>query len=150
LNSASDDGIVVIPAGPRRTDERADTIGNHNDSRRFFAIMRTRKTADPRHKSGDILTAIREFDRRQSIIDEEHLRRLIARDGALQRDDPAEWEKREKSRLARNRETAAINRRLRAEKLRPIELEPSFEQRVKKLQQLEARNRAGTATRETR
>ena len=112
--------------------------------------MRTRRTADPLCKSRDFLAATREFDRRRDIIAEEHLRRHIARDSALRRDDPAEWERREKSRLARNLETAAINRRLRSEGLRPIDLEPPLAQRVKELKQLEARNRARTATSKTR
>jgi hypothetical protein len=135
LNFTSDDGIVVVP---------------HPQQRRlpFHAIMPSRTTPDPL-KPRDILADLREFDRRRDII-EEHLRRRIARDGTLRRRDPTEWKDREKGRLARNRETAAINRRLRAEGLRPIELEPSFERRVKKLQQLEAPNRARTATRKTR
>jgi len=55
--------------------------------------------------------------------------------------------------LAWRRESAAkaaINRRLRAEGLQPVELEPSLAQRVKKLQQLEARNTAESARRTTR
>jgi hypothetical protein len=122
----------------------------HPQQRRlpFHAIMPSRTTPDPL-KPRDILADLREFDRRRDIIEEEHLRRQIARDGALRRNDPTEWKDGEKG-LARNCETAAINRRLRADGLRPIELEPSFERRVKKLQQLEAPNRARTATRKTR
>jgi hypothetical protein len=85
--------------------------------------------------------------RRWDIVEEEHVRRRLAQDTILRRDNPARWRELEKARRARNRETSALNRRLRAEGLQPLELEPSFEQRVKKLQRLEASTRAQSATR---
>ena len=108
--------------------------------------MPSRATRDPL-EPGDILADLRKFNRRRAIIEEEELRRQVARDNALRQRDPAEWKRREQSRLTRNRDAAAINRRLRSERLQPIELEPSLSQRVKKLQQLEARNHAESATR---
>jgi hypothetical protein len=84
------------------------------------------------------------------IIEKEHLRRDVARESAFREKHPRLWCELEKARKGRNRETAALNRRLRAEGLRPVRLEPSLEQRVKKLQQLDARESARTATRTKR
>jgi hypothetical protein len=94
----------------------------------------------------DIKRALAETDRRVSIIAEHYLRREIAREEALRRDArlvaPGG-----KGRLARNREHAELNRKLRAAGCRPVSSEPSLTQKMKKLQQLEARNRAETETR---
>jgi hypothetical protein len=84
------------------------------------------------------------------ILQEEFLRRDVARDEALRKENPALWRRLESGRRARNRETAALNRRLRAEGLRPIEPQLSMSQRVKKLQRLEASNKAKSAKRATR
>ena len=81
-----------------------------------------------------------------AIIEEEHLRRDVAQETAFREKYPRSWADLDKARKSRNRETAALNRRLRAEGLRPVRLEPSLEQRVKKLQQLDARESARTAT----
>jgi hypothetical protein len=86
-----------------------------------------------------------DFGRRWEILEEHSLRRQVARDEALRNENPALWRQLEISRRARNRETAALNRRLRADGLRPVELELSLAQRVKKLRQLEARNKAESA-----
>ena len=87
------------------------------------------------------------MDRRASIIEEHDLRREIAREEALRRDAPDWWHRVEKGRVARNREHAELNRKLRAAGCRPVASEPSLTQKMKKLQQLEARNRAETETR---
>ncbi len=84
---------------------------------------------------------------RWHIIEEDHLRREIAEQEALRRDRPDVWRGRERIRRARRRESAALARRLRAAGLPPPALEPSLTQKVKKLQQLEARNRAELETR---
>ena len=86
-----------------------------------------------------------EFERRWHIIDEDHLRREVAREEALRKERPDLWREREDQRRARNRERIELNRRLRAEGCRPVELAPSLKQRLKKLQQIEARRRAATA-----
>jgi len=132
-------------SSPSSRSKRPTAAAFRDVVRRLDAIERrlTSRSTEPAYRPSDLM-------RRWDILDEERLRGQIARDGALRRDDLTEWKNREKRRLARNRETVAVNRRLRAEGLRPIELEPSFAQRVKKLKQLEAGNRARTATRKTR
>jgi hypothetical protein len=90
------------------------------------------------------------FSRKLAIIEEEHLRSQVARHSALRKENPVLWCKPEMDRRARNRDTAALNRKLRAEGLHPVELEPSLAQRMKKLQQLDARETAETATRRKR
>jgi hypothetical protein len=89
------------------------------------------------------------MSRRMEILEEEFLRRDVTRDEALRKEDPSLWRQLENGRLARNRETAALNRRLRAEGLQPIEPQLSLAQRVKKLQRLEALNKAKSAKRST-
>ena len=84
------------------------------------------------------------------ILQEEFLRRDVAREEALRKENPTLWRQMESARRARNRENAAVNRRLRAEGLPPIEPQLSLAQRVKKLQRLEASNKAKSAKRETR
>lgn len=74
------------------------------------------------------------------------MRLQVAREAELKKENPALWRKIEQARLQRNRKTESINKRLRAERLRPMELEPSLDQRVKKLKQLEARAFARSAT----
>jgi hypothetical protein len=86
------------------------------------------------------------FDLRDRIIEEHYLRQAIAREEALRRDRPDLWRHAEAGRMARNRQQTELNRRLRAAGCRPVSTEPSLKQKVKKLQQLEARNRAETAS----
>jgi hypothetical protein len=88
--------------------------------------------------------------RRMKILEEEYLRRNVAREERLRAENPALWQELDLARQARNQDSAAVNRRLRAEGLRPVALEPSLGQRVKKLQQLEARNKAESAKPKTR
>jgi hypothetical protein len=92
-----------------------------------------------------------EMDRRRSLIEEHFLRREVAREEALRRDDPDWWRRMESERVARNREQAELNRKLRAAGCRPVSSELSLRQKMKKLEQLGARNRAETeAVRRTR
>lgn len=86
------------------------------------------------------------FDLRDRIIEEHYLRQTIAREEALRRDRPDLWRHAEAGRMARNRQQAELNRRLRAAGCRPVRTELSLKQKVKKLQQLEALNRAETAS----
>lgn len=82
---------------------------------------------------------------RWNIIQEDLLRRRIANDETFRKEHPSLWKQREADRVARNREVAALNRRLRSAGLRPVDPEPSLAQRVKKLRRLESTNRAETA-----
>jgi hypothetical protein len=84
--------------------------------------------------------------RRFDIIEAERLRRKVARDTDFRNEHPGLWRRLDRERLERNRETAALNRRLRSEGFRPIALEPSLAQHARKLQRLDAREKAGTAT----
>ena len=92
----------------------------------------------------DLKRLFEEMDRRRSLIEEHFLRREVVREEALRRDDPDSWRQRESGRLARNREQAELNRKLRAAGCRPVSSELSLELKMKKLQQLESRNRAET------
>ena len=83
---------------------------------------------------------------RSRLIEEYYLRRAIAREEAFRRDNPDLWRRAKSARVTRNREQAELNRRLRAAGCRPVTTELSLKQKVKKLQQLEARNRAETAS----
>jgi hypothetical protein len=86
------------------------------------------------------------LDLRDRIIEEHHLRQAIAREEALRRDRPDLWRHAEAGRMARNRGQAELNRRLRSAGCPPVATELSLKQKVKKLQLLEARNRAETAS----
>jgi hypothetical protein len=86
------------------------------------------------------------MDRRARIIEEHFLRREVAREEALCRDDPDWWRRMESGRVARNREQAELNRKLRAAGCRPVSSELSLKQKMKKLEQFEARIRAETET----
>jgi hypothetical protein len=104
----------------------------------------------PQPESTSARDLLRDFERRREILEEHFLRRDVARDEALRAENPVLWRQLETGRRARNREKATLNRRLRAEGLTPVDLEPSLAQRVKKLRQLEARNKAESARRPTR
>jgi hypothetical protein len=94
------------------------------------------------------LDVLREIQRRQEILEEHFLREAVARDEALRAGNPTLWRQMETGRRERNRKNAVLNRRLRAEGLQPVALEPSLAQSVKKLKQIEARERARTASRQ--
>lgn len=114
-----------------------------SECRRLDAIARQRA----RRATAELQKMADDIEIRSSIIEEERLRRTVLADQTLRKEHPARWEFMEARRLARNRETAAVNRRLRAAGLRPMTLEPSLEQRVQELRRLESSNRAKTATR---
>lgn len=82
---------------------------------------------------------------RQSILEEDRLRRSVADDEEEQRADPDRWQRRESERLARNSEMDVTNQRLRDLDLPAMPLELSLAQRRRKLHVLEARNAAETA-----
>jgi hypothetical protein len=90
-------------------------------------------------------TRMAAHDRAASIIQENQLRREIARLETLRRTHPDVWRRLEAQRIADNREKAALNRALRAAGCPPVSMEPSLAQKRQKRQQLEARNRANTA-----
>jgi hypothetical protein len=105
-----------------------------------------RKNA-PRRSSGE--TALATLDRlplRMRIIEEHYLRREIAREEALRRERPDSWRDSETERIARNRAQTELNRKLRDAGCQPMATELSLKQKMKKLQQLEVRNRAEVAT----
>jgi hypothetical protein len=85
-------------------------------------------------------------DLRTRIIEAHYLRQAIAREEALRRDRPDLWRHAEAGRITRNRAQAELNRLLRSAGCHPVATELSLKQKVKKLQQLEARNRAETAS----
>jgi len=117
----------------------------------FREIIRRLDAIERRLNHGGTRTAPdSDFARKFEIIEAEHLRRQVARHSLLQQENPILWRKLEMERRARNRQTAVLNRRLRAEGLHPVELEPSLAQRMKKLQQIDARESTRTATRTTR
>lgn len=95
------------------------------------------RTRDFRSRRGD--SALR-----WNIIEEDRLRREIEREQMFRREQPVEWRRRERERLFRNREHADVDRRLRAVGLRARIRELSLKQKMQKLKQLEARNRAET------
>ena len=82
---------------------------------------------------------------RSRIIEEYHLQQSIARDEEFRREHPDLWQRADDARIARNKAQAALNRRLRAAGCRPVMIELSLKQKMKKLQQLQGRNRAETA-----
>lgn len=83
---------------------------------------------------------------RTRIIEVHYLRQAIAREKALRAEHPDLWRRAEDARLARNHAQAGLNRALRAAGCTPVETELSLKQKMKKLQQLEALNRAEIAT----
>jgi hypothetical protein len=83
---------------------------------------------------------------RSRIIEVHYLQQAIAREKALRTEHPDLWRRAEDARIARNKSQASLNRVLRAAGCKPVETELSLTQKMKKLQQLEARNRAEIAT----
>ena len=82
---------------------------------------------------------------RTRIIEVHYLRQAIAREEALRAEHPDLWRRAEDARIARNKAQAGLNRALRAAGCQPVETELSLKEKVKKLQQLEAQNRAEIA-----
>jgi hypothetical protein len=83
---------------------------------------------------------------RDRIIEEDHLQQSIARDEVLRNEHPDLWQRADAARLARNKAQDELNRKLRAAGCKPVMIEPSLKQKMKKLQQLQAQNRAETAS----
>jgi hypothetical protein len=86
------------------------------------------------------------LDLRTRIIEEHHLQQSIARDEAFRKEHPDLWQRADSARIARNKAQTDLNRTLRAAGCRPVSMELSLKQKMKKLQQLEAQNRAEIAS----
>jgi len=82
---------------------------------------------------------------RRRIIDEHRLREEVTRQEKLRRKSPDVWRWQEAIRIEGNRSNAELNRKLREAGCQPVAPSPSLNQKVKKLQQLESRNRAAIA-----
>ena len=82
---------------------------------------------------------------RSNIIEEHRLKEAIKREEEFRRQHPDLWRRADALRIARNRAQAELNRRLRAAGCRPVTMDPSLQQMMKKLHHLEARNRAEIA-----
>lgn len=99
-------------------------------------------------RTKDHSSAIGWYDKlnlRHASVQEDMLRRALARDEQLQQADPDLWQRRECERLARHQEKEATNPRLRELGLSAIPLEPSGAQQRRKLRVLPARNEAEIA-----
>ena len=104
------------------------------------------RTAIKLRGSSRMLRASDKSDLRARIIEVHYLQQAISREEALRVQHPDLWRRAEDARLARNNAQASLNRALRAAGCRPVETELSLKQKLKKLQRLEARNRAEIAT----
>ena len=103
------------------------------------------RTAIPRVNSKATATRHKSALRKR-IIEEHYLRQAIAREEAFRRENPDLWSRADAARLTRNRSQTELNQKLRAAGCTPVAMELSLKQKMKKLQQLEARNRAETAS----
>ena len=83
---------------------------------------------------------------RSRIIEEHQLRMVVARDEEARRESPEYWRWKENIRLQGDRADVELNRKLREAGCRPVRRSLTLAAKVKKLQQLEARNRAEIAT----
>ena len=104
------------------------------------------RTAIKSQTSSRVRTTLDKSMLRTWIIEEYRLRKEVARQEELRRNNPDVWRWQEDIRIAGNRADAALNRELREAGCQPVAPSPSLNQKVKKLQQLEARNRAAIAT----
>ena len=82
---------------------------------------------------------------RTRIIEVHYLQQAIAREEALRAEHPDLWRRAEDARIARNTAQAGLNRALRAAGCQPVETELSLKEKMKKLRQLDAQNRAEIA-----
>lgn len=82
---------------------------------------------------------------RTRIIEEHHLQRSVAQEDALRSTRPDLWRHLDAERVARNLALTELNRKLRSAGCRPVALEPSLMQKVKKLRRIQALNRAALA-----
>ena len=83
---------------------------------------------------------------RKRIIEAHYLRQAIAREEAFRRENPDLWSRADAARVTRNQSQTELNRKLRAAGCAPVAMELSLKQKMKKLQRLEDRNRAETAS----
>ena len=83
---------------------------------------------------------------RTRIIEEHHLQQSIARDQAFRKEHPDLWQRADEARVARNNAQSELNRKLRAAGCEPVMMELSLRQKMRKLQQLQAQNRADIAS----
>jgi hypothetical protein len=82
---------------------------------------------------------------RTRIIQEHHLQQSVAQEDALRSTRPDLWRRLDAGRVARNLALAELNRKLRSAGCRPVALEPSLGQKMKKLRRIQALNLAETA-----
>ena len=82
---------------------------------------------------------------RTRIIEEHHLQQAVAREDALRSARPELWRQVDAARVARNLALVELNRTLRSAECRPVALEPSLQQKMKKLHRMQALNRAELA-----
>ena len=97
-------------------------------------------------KRSQVQTMLDDSMLRTRIIEAHYLQQSIAREKALRAEHPDLWRRAEDARIARNNAQAPLNRALRGAGCKPVETELSLKQKMKKLEQLEARNRAEIAT----
>jgi hypothetical protein len=79
------------------------------------------------------------------MLEEHHLQQTIAREEALRTEHPDLWRQVDVARIARNQQLAELNTKLRSAGCRPVTMEPSLRQKMRRLQQLQARNNAELA-----
>jgi len=96
-------------------------------------------------RSLPVKAVVDKMELRTRIIEEHHLQQSIARDEEFRKEHPDLWQRADEARVARNKSQDELNRKLRAAGCKPVMMELSLKQKMKKLQQLQARNRAETA-----
>ena len=83
---------------------------------------------------------------RSRIIEAHYLQQAIVREQTLRAQHPDLWRRADDARIMRNKSQSGLNRTLRAAGCDPVKMELSLKQKMQKLQQLEARNRAEIAS----
>jgi hypothetical protein len=105
-----------------------------------------RRTAVKSRASSQAKAAVDKSMLRTRIIEEYHLQQSIARDKAFRESHPDLWQRADAARVSRNKAQAGLNRKLRAAGCEPVLTELSLRQKMRKLQQLQAQNRAEIAS----
>ncbi len=100
-----------------RTTSRAVPVGPKVAT--FREIIRRLDAIERRLNHGIGSVPESDFARKFEIIEAEHLRRQVARHSSLQQENPVLWRQLETDRRAQDRETAALDRRLRAGRASP-------------------------------
>lgn len=98
------------------------------------------------HKRSQVKATLDTSMLRTRIIEEHHLQQSIAREELFRQEHPDLWHRAHIARVERNKAQAELNRKLRAAGCDPVMLELSLKQKLKKLQQLQAQNRAEIAS----